>query len=81
MLKCGDCIYYSAQTKPIKSGGRIDLKRGYCLKHSTFATNRPDSSSIPPGAISKELPFGRHDIQLVRNTEIKLNCPDGKSRD
>lgn len=73
-IKCGKCVHYNEQRKPLKKGGTKSLHRGHCLIHTVYAKNRPGKNVYPPSAKLEELPFGRHKIELVSEEELRPHC-------
>ena len=75
-IKCGKCTLYRPIKKPLrtKEGGFKTLPRGHCLDRTIYASNKPGDHVYPPRAKLKELPFGRHQITIVRADEVVPHC-------
>jgi len=76
--ECGKCKYFYPLKKVDRKGGLRDLTRGYCLAKSVFAKNKPGKPVFPPGAVTKELPYGRSKPEIVMTTQVVKDCPSFK---
>jgi hypothetical protein len=76
MKVCSECGNFAPieRSNRTKAGGKKKINHGYCLALSIFATNRPDTENIPLKAKRAVLPNGQHQVELVRQDEIKLEC-------
>ena len=72
---CSACLLYHAIIKPHRKGGEPkNLKRGYCLDQTVFASNRPGDPVYPPRAKTAVLPFAQHSVVLRREDEVVGHC-------
>jgi len=74
-LACGECTRYHQLERP-QPGGRKsrNLHCGHCLDRTVYAVNKPGNHTYPAGAKTAKLPFGRHQLKLVQETEIVAGC-------
>lgn len=79
-IPCGKCINYHEILKPVKKGGTVSLHKGHCLIRTVYASNKPGNNVYPPKAKTAELPYGRHQIEMVCENEVRPNCSDAKER-
>jgi hypothetical protein len=81
-LPCGRCALYHPIMKPLrkKEGGFKDLKRGHCLDRTVYASNKPGKPVYPKKAKVRELPFGRHQVALVRVEQVVPHCTAAKEK-
>ncbi len=77
-LCCGDCDYYYEIQKPKPRGGFKSLNHGHCLAKSVYAKGKPGKPVYPPGATIKELPYGQHNVFIVRKETLVPHCVDMK---
>jgi hypothetical protein len=66
-------MYWPAE-RGLRGGGTKQLKYGYCLDTTIFASNKVGDKVYPPRAKTAELPNAMHDITIVRATEVKTQC-------
>ena len=81
-LMCGDCVHFNSIKKALrkKEGGIKELAMGHCLIKTVYASNKPGNPVYPPRAKTAELPYGRHNVCVVKSTEIVPGCSDAKRR-
>lgn len=79
-IQCGNCVHYHPLQKPLPSGGFKKTGYGHCLDRTVYAQNRPGKTTYPPRCKTAELPFGRHQIALVKETETIQQCAKAKMR-
>jgi len=81
-IPCGKCLLYHPLLKPLrrKEGGFKNLKRGHCLDRTIYAKNKPGKPVYPKYAKVKELPFGRHQVVMVKPDEVVPFCTAVKEK-
>jgi hypothetical protein len=71
---CGKCKNYYVHFRRDNKGDKKELLTAHCLATTIYARNRPDNPVFPPGANLKDMPYGRHEVTIVRRDMVKLNC-------
>jgi len=71
---CGMCEGFFAIERGLKGGKRKDLKHGYCLKKSLFASNKAGNPIFPPRAKTAELLNAMHKLKIVRTNQVESMC-------
>lgn len=76
---CKKCEFYYPLQKVVanrktKTATMIDLTRGYCLKRTVFAANKPGNPVYPPHAEVQDLPHNRAKVKLVLRDEVVPSC-------
>ena len=76
-IPCGECAEYY----PVMVGGgtkgspeQREWTRGHCLAKTIYSAKKGGHPVLPPKAKVEDLPDGRHQVVLVKKTQIVPSC-------